>query len=192
MEIVELKDNNLDVVLYKGFLNESQSDWMLNNCLDNILWKQDKYNFSGREVLAPRLTALYGDKPYSYSGQKLNPVSFTPALNRLREITSEISGANFNVVLLNKYRDGNDSVSWHTDAESSLGRNPVIGSVSLGGSKPFKLREIGNKSNQHEIILDHGDLLVMKGETQHYWEHSIQKSKKHIDLRINLTFRVIV
>lgn len=192
MESVLLKDNNLDVVILKGFLNTLQSDWMLAYCLEHIVWGQDKYNFSGREVLAPRLTALYGDKPYRYSGQTLYPTAYTEALKRLNALVSNEAGVDYNVVLFNQYRDGKDSVSWHTDAESSLGRNPSIGSISLGGAKPFKLREIANKSNQHEIMLEHGDLIIMQGNTQHYWEHSIPKSKKYNDLRINLTFRKII
>jgi alkylated DNA repair dioxygenase AlkB len=194
----KLVDNNLDVIIFKNFLNQSQADWMLEYCLQNVTWGQDKYIFSGkgnlepREVLAPRLTSLYGDKPYTYSGQTLYPTSFTKALERLKSIISEQDGTDYNVVLLNQYRDGKDSVSWHTDSERALGKNPSIASISLGGSKPFKLREISNKKNQHEILLEHGDLIIMQGKTQHFWEHSIQKSKKYNELRVNLTFRKII
>jgi alkylated DNA repair dioxygenase AlkB len=188
----KLIDNNLDVIILKNFLNKSQADWMLEYCLQNITWGQDKYVFSGREVLAPRLTSLYGDKPYTYSGQTLHPTLFTKTLERLKAIVSEKGDTDYNVVLLNQYRDGNDSVSWHTDSERALGNNPSVASVSLGGTKPFKLREIANKKNQHEILLEHGDLIIMQGKTQHFWEHSIQKSKKYNDLRINLTFRKII
>lgn len=187
-----LKDKNLDVIVVKGFLNNVQSNWMLNYCIKNIVWGQDKYNFGGREVLAPRLTSLYGNHQYSYSGNSLQPRPFTEALLRLGNLVSEKADDDYNIVLLNQYRNGQDSVSWHTDAEPSLGTNPSIGSISLGQTREFKIRDIGNKKNIHSIFLGHGDLIIMQGNTQHYWEHSIPKTKKYNELRINLTFRKIL
>ena len=192
IKMQNLLDNNLDILIFKRFLNQEQSDWLLSYCLNEVSWAQDEYNFRGKKVFSPRLTSLYGSKKYSYSGQTLNPKPFTKPLVKLEKLISNVAKSNYNVVLLNKYRNGEDSVSWHTDSEKSLGLNPNIASLSLGGSKPFKLREISNKKNQHEILLEHGDLIIMKSQTQHYWEHSIPKSKKFNKLRVNLTFRNII
>jgi alkylated DNA repair dioxygenase AlkB len=187
-----IKDKNLEISICEKYLTDVQSDWLLDHCLSQVKWGQDKYNFSGREVLAPRLTALYGNKPYRYSGQTLYPVVYGKALSRLNDLVSEIAGVKFNVVLLNQYRNGQDSVSWHADNESVLGKNPVIASLSLGGTRGFTLRNNADHTLQHKLLLSHGDLLIMRGETQHFWQHCVPKSKKYNNLRINLTFRVIV
>jgi alkylated DNA repair dioxygenase AlkB len=190
--VQKIIDNNLEIIIFKSFLDKHQSRWLFEYCIQNIKWKQDKYVYSGKEVLAPRLTALYGEKKYTYSGQTLTPIKFTKQLERLKNLIMEETGNFYNIALLNNYRDGNDSVSWHTDAEKALGLNPVIASVSLGGKRVFKLREKSNHKNQHLIELEDGDLIIMKGQTQHFWEHTIPKSKKMNDQRINLTFRKII
>ena len=93
-------------------------------------------------------------------------------------------------MLLNLYRDGKDSISWHTDAEPELGINPVITSVNFGETRTFQLRHIKTKK-KIDIELTHGSLLIMQGELQHYWQHQVPKTNKIIGERINLTFRVI-
>lgn len=190
--MIELIDGDLDVLIFKNFLNKEQSDWLLTYCLQDHGWKHDKYNFSGKEVLSPRLTSLYGSKTYSYSGQKLNLKPFTKTLLRLKQIVEEQYKHKYNAVLFNKYRDENDSISWHTDAEKALGDKPTIASLSLGATRTFMFREIANKKNKHILELEHGDLVIMKGETQNFWEHSVPKSKIKSDIRVNLTFRTIV
>jgi alkylated DNA repair dioxygenase AlkB len=101
-----------------------------------------------------------------------------------------VSGAIFNSVLLNLYRDGNDSISWHTDAEPELGRNPIIASVNFGETRLFQLRHRYTKEKV-TIELIHGSLLIMKGELQHFWQHQVPKTSKKVNARINLTFRTI-
>ena len=102
------------------------------------------------------------------------------------------SAARYNSVLLNLYRDGNDSVSWHRDNEKEFGLNPVIASVTFGETRPFQIRHKFRKDvKKLEIPLTHGSLLVMGGPMQHYWEHQIPKTSKQILPRINLTFRPI-
>ena len=107
------------------------------------------------------------------------------------KIEKEI-GLNFNSVLANLYRDGKDSVSWHSDDEPELGINPIIASISFGETRRFQLRHKSNKELEKvEIALTHGSLLIMKGTTQHYWKHQIPKTAKNIGTRINLTFRIV-
>ena len=177
---------------YPSFFSKVESDFHFKELTDNILWKQESMNMYGKRINFPRLTAWYGDndKPYSFSGITLNPM---PWSNDLLEIKNKIepkAGVIFNSVLLNRYRDGNDSISWHTDAEPELGKNPIIASVNFGETRNFQLRHINTKE-KIEIELIHGSLLIMQGETQHYWQHQIPKTTRKVKERINLTFRVI-
>jgi alkylated DNA repair dioxygenase AlkB len=146
----------------------------------------------GKRINFPRLTAWYGDndKPYSFSGITLNPLVWTKTLLEIKNRIEPKAGVCFNSVLLNLYRDGNDSISWHTDAEPELGKNPVIASVNFGETRNFQLRHIETKE-KIEIELVHGSLLIMQGELQHFWQHQVPKTSKKIKDRINLTFRVI-
>ena len=149
----------------------------------------------GKENPVPRLEAWYGDsgKSYAYSGIRMEPNSWTPELQEIKKAIETESEIKFNSVLINYYRDGQDRVAWHSDDEKELGKNPVIGSVSLGAERTFKLRHKHYKTNElkKSIILKNGSFLLMEGTTQHHWMHEIPRTAKPIGPRINLTFRVI-
>ncbi len=183
---------NGEYQFYPDFFNKTESDLFLQNLKDKIEWKQESMNMYGKQVNFPRLTAWYGDndKPYSFSGITLEPKIWTKELLIIKEKIEPLSKINFNSVLLNRYRSGNDSISWHTDAEKELGINPVIASVNFGATRKFQLRHINTKEKL-EIELTHGSLLIMQGELQHYWQHQVPKTSKTVEERINLTFRVI-
>ena len=136
--------------------------------------------------------AWYGDNnsQYSFSGLKLRPNLWTNELLELKLKIEERSQNNYNSVLLNKYKDGSDSMAWHSDGEKELGANPVIASLNLGGSRKFQLRHTQTKE-KIELILTHGSLLIMQGELQHFWQHQVPKTAKKVSERINLTFRLI-
>lgn len=174
------------------FFSKSLSDKYFKTLFDAIDWKQEKMNMYGKELLFPRLTAWYGedDKPYSFSGITLKPKKWTPELLEIKKQIESKVDASFNSVLLNRYRNGNDSISWHTDAEKELGKNPVIASVNFGATREFQLKHI-HTNEKMSINLSHGSLLIMMGEMQHFWKHQIPKTKKNVGERINLTFRVI-
>ncbi|PZO26007.1 MAG: alpha-ketoglutarate-dependent dioxygenase AlkB [Flavobacteriaceae bacterium] len=184
---------NGEYIYFPNFFSRSESDIYFQKLKADILWKQESMHMYGKEVLFPRLTAWYGDndKPYSFSGITLEPLSWTKELLEIKNKIEPISKTKFNSVLLNKYRDGNDSISWHTDAEKELGTNPIIGSVNFGATRKFQLRHIETKE-KIEIELAHGSLLIMQGELQHFWQHQVPKTAKKINERINLTFRVII
>jgi alkylated DNA repair dioxygenase AlkB len=186
------KIENGEYVFYPAFFSKAESDLYLKTIKENIEWKQESMNMYGKQVNFPRLTAWYGDndKPYSFSGITLEPKSWSKELIAIKEKIEPISKVVFNSVLLNLYRSGNDSISWHTDAEKELGINPVIASVNFGATRKFQLRHIHTKEKL-EIELTHGSLLIMQGELQHYWQHQVPKTSKVVDERINLTFRVI-
>jgi alkylated DNA repair dioxygenase AlkB len=158
-----------------------------------VLWKQESMNMYGKNIDFPRLTAWYGDndKPYSFSGITLSPTAWNEDILAIKNKIEPASNVIFNSVLLNRYRSGSDSISWHTDAEKELGKNPVIASANFGETRKFQLRHIETKEKL-EIELKHGSLLIMQGELQHFWQHQVPKSTKPLKERINLTFRVIL
>jgi len=186
------KIENGEYIYFPSFFNKSESDGFFADLKNNIVWKQESMNMYGKKVNFPRLTAWYGnnDKPYSFSGITLNPLQWTNTLLKIKSQIETKADVNFNSVLLNLYRDGNDSISWHTDAEPELGSNPVIASVNFGATRTFQLRHIQTKE-KIEIELVNGSLLIMQGELQHFWQHQVPKTSKKVNERINLTFRVI-
>jgi len=182
-----------DVIFYRSFFSRSQSDAFYEALLNATKWKQEKTKLYGKPIDLPRLTAWYGDpgKSYSYSGITADPEPWTPTLLAIKQEIETVSGACFNSVLLNLYRGGRDSVAWHSDDESELGTNPAIGSVSFGATRTFQLRHKKDKELRVKIDLTHGSYLLMRGPTQHHWQHQVPKSAAACGPRINLTFRII-
>jgi len=159
-----------------------------------IHWQQEEIVIFGQRRRVPRLVAWHGDAgaSYRYSGTDHDPEPWTPALARVRARVHELSGTEFNAVLLNLYRDGRDGMGWHADDEPELGRNPVIASVSLGVPRRFCLRHRRRKDLKLDLELPQGSLLVMAGPLQHHWAHALPKTRRPVGERINLTFRRVV
>jgi alkylated DNA repair dioxygenase AlkB len=160
----------------------------------NINWRLDAIKMFGKMVLQPRFTAWYGDenKSYKYSGLTMQPEAWNEGLLFLKNKIEKVANTEFNSVLLNWYRDGGDHMGWHQDNEPELGKNPIIASVNLGATRRFLIRNKANPSEKIEIPLHHGTFLLMQGEMQHYWQHSIPKAAKVKTSRLNLTFRKIL
>jgi alkylated DNA repair dioxygenase AlkB len=190
---IPLQLPDADIVFYPHFLDGQESDRLFTQLSEAINWRQDWITIYGRSMPQPRLTAWHGEpgKSYTYSGITMHPSPWTPTLLDLKAKVEAVSGVVFNSVLLNLYRDGNDSMGWHSDDEPELGQNPVIGSLSLGGTRRFMLRHRSEKGLKHQLELTSGSFLLMQGTTQHYWQHHIPKNKRPVPPRINLTFRVI-
>ena len=148
----------------------------------------------GKSHTLPRISAWYGDtgKAYKYSGILLHPNPWNSALLWMKQQLATVCDTPFNSVLLNWYRSGQDYISWHTDAEKELGLNPTIASLNFGESRRFLLRRNDDHEDKIEIRLAHGDLLIMYGELQHFWQHSVPKQAKIKDGRLNMTFRHIL
>lgn len=183
-----------EVIIYRHFLKQSESDQFFDILFNSLNWRQEKIKFFGKEINIPRLTAWYGDegKSYQYSGIKMNPNPWTPSLIVIKSEVETVLKLKFNSVLINLYRQGQDSMGWHSDDEPELGQNPTIASVSFGATRRFQLRHKSNKTlNTLEVALTHGSLLLMRGKTQHFWKHQIPKTSKTLTPRINLTFRAI-
>lgn len=160
----------------------------------NIKWKQDSINLYGKTSPLPRLTAWYGDpgKSYKYSGISAAPNPWNRGLLYIKKELERIASTKFNSVLLNWYRSGEDHLGWHADDEKELGNAPIIGSVSLGETRDFILRRNDDKSQKIRIPLGNGSVLIMMGDIQRFWQHSVPKRKNVSQSRINLTFRNIL
>ena len=189
----KLPMQNAEVIYYQNFFDGNESNQLFVELYETTSWNQESTILFGKQLKLPRLTAWYGDpgKSYSYSQITMQPFLWTPVLINIKSKIESLSKIKFNSVLLNLYRDGKDSVAWHSDDEAELGENPVIASVSFGANRRFMFRHKIQKELNYEIQLTHGSLLIMKGTTQHFWQHQIPKKNKLTQSRINLTFRQI-
>jgi alkylated DNA repair dioxygenase AlkB len=176
------------------FISHFVEEDHLQGLIDNIKWTQDKMNMFGKVVNLPRLTAWYGDPKasYTYSGITNKPLPWTELLLALKKKVESYSGAEFNSVLLNYYRDQRDHMSWHNDDEKELGHHPVIASLSFGEPRLFQFKHLEDKTIEKiSLSTETGSLILMKGETQKYWSHRIAKTSLPMGPRVNLTFRKI-
>lgn len=182
-----------EIEYFPNLFSIEKANEIFNKLQTEIPWQQDTITVYGKNHLQPRLTALFGNegKPYGYSNIVMHPHPWNPMLIFIKEEVEKICQEYFTTVLLNYYRNGQDSNGWHADNEKELGRNPIIASLSLGEPRNFQLKHNSIETAKQNIVLEHGSLLVMKGTTQHYWKHQIPKTKKEIGSRINLTFRII-
>lgn len=164
-----------------------------------ISWQQPTIKIYGMDRKIPRLQAWFGEEGavMTYSKTRFLPQPWHPLLVDLKARIERLSGRQFNSVLANLYRSGEDSVGWHADDEAELGENPVIASLSLGGPRVFRLRPKPTSVPARGLKgvaqpLSSGDLIIMKGETQRHWHHAILKERHANEPRINLTFRRVV
>jgi len=171
-----------DQKLHRGTF-DSLANW--------LPWRQETIRAYGREHAVPRMTAWFGDAPYTYSGVRHDPAPMPGTIDVIRRRLEDELGARFNTCLANLYRGGHDSVAWHSDDEPELGTDPVIASVSLGAVRTFAIREARTDDPMRWTFpLGHGDLLVMRGESQRLYQHSVPKTARPVLPRINLTFRL--
>ena len=182
-------------VLYVDRVTLPQPDGqLLQRLITEISWRSEEVAMWGRKVPQPRLTAWYGEAgaSYAYSGIRLDPLPWTPLLLDLKSCVEQTAGSTFNSVLLNYYRDHEDSIGFHSDNEPELGERPVIASLSLGQERTFILK---HKALRHlepvRLRLASGSLLLMRGDTQRCWRHGIPKESRACGPRVNLTFRTI-
>ena len=171
------------------FYPREKADALFTRIHADTPWAQER----SRMGPFPRLTAWYADAglTYSYSGVTHQAVAWTPTLREIRREVEAAAETPFNSLLLNFYRDGQDSIGYHADAEPELGVNPVIASISLGAVRQFVLKH-PKTGEKRKYDLAHGSLLLMAGTCQHHWVHGLPKTKSAVGPRINLTFRNIV
>lgn len=172
----------------------------LSSLISTLPLEQTKIRVFGKEYPAPRLTAWMGSTPYVYSGILHEPAAMPSWLQELSKEVAEICNldSGFNSVLANLYRDGKDSVAFHADDEPELGECPVIASVSFGSTRTFAVRAKKPHEQKYahpcstkwRVPLEHGDLLVMRGNSQRDYLHAVPKTTRPVGQRLNLTFRV--
>lgn len=177
----------------KQFYGKEQADRLATRLLEGLAWQEETLLIFGRRVKAPRLMCWYGDPAasYRYSGVDHPPLPWNSVLEELKAGVEAVCGQDFNSVLANLYRNGRDSMGCHADNEPELGFRPVIASLSFGAGRRFKFHHKSQLLTVN-LVLEHGDLLVMQGDTQHQWLHSVPKSQCELPPRINLTFRKIM
>ena len=190
---ISLLPHDGEAIYYPGdLLSLSNPSW-LDILTDSIAWSNDTVKMFGKTLTLNRKSAWYGDSgaAYSYSGIRREPLQWTEELLMIKKSCEEVSNATFNSVLCNYYHDGKDGMGWHCDDERELGKEPIIASVSFGAERIFAFKH-RNSKERINIRLEHGSMLIMRGQTQHSWQHALPKSKKVHTPRINLTFRNIL
>ncbi|MEP5612530.1 MAG: alpha-ketoglutarate-dependent dioxygenase AlkB [Cyclobacteriaceae bacterium] len=200
---MELFDNFIDptknllpsegvVHYYNKVLSAEKANHFFDQLLSTIEWRQDEAVIFGKHIFTKRKVAWYGDKPfdYTYSNTTKKALPWTSELKALKKLAEEKTNETYNSCLMNLYHSGEEGMAWHSDGEKDLKRNGAIASISLGAERRFgfKHKQTGEKVM---MLLEHGSLMVMKGETQSHWLHRLPPTKKVNEARINLTFRTI-
>jgi alkylated DNA repair dioxygenase AlkB len=186
-----------EVDLWPQWLDATEADALFDELRHAIAWEIHRIRLFGREVASPRLGCWIGDPcaVYTYSRSRFEPQPWPVALAALRPRVEQACGVRFNSVLANLYRDGNDAMGWHSDDEPELGARPVIASLSLGAARRFRFRrrrargEPTQFGDTFELLLPHGSLLRMAGDTQRSYRHDLPRMRHLAEARINLTFR---
>jgi len=185
--------NGLKIRIEEDFFNSVDSKKLLKKFISKLPWESMIIKMFGKDTKIPRLQCWIGDEgcEYRYSGKQLNRQIWSQDLIMIRKKIYEELNIDFNSVLANYYRDGKDSMGWHSDDEKELGPNPTIASISFGSERDLVFR---NKISKETLAIPqtNGSLILIDGETQKNWQHSIKKTQKLIGPRINLTFRNII
>jgi alkylated DNA repair dioxygenase AlkB len=181
-----------DYVDYQpDFWAASDADLVFAELMAETSWQQPIIRLFGQQHRVPRLTAWFGDAgaEYQYSGIRHQPQPWTSLLRAIRQQVEQQTQQSYNSVLLNLYRDGQDSNGWHADDEPELCPNTAIASLSFGASRRFRMREKAQSSHTQHWELENGSLLLMKPGTQQLFDHCLPKTRRQVGARINLTFR---
>ena len=187
--------DNAELFEYPQIIDQTTADQMLETLISDIPWQQEHLRIAGKLRAIPRLQCWMGDRTseYSYSGVKLTPRAWNKTVKAIHDRVADLSGTSFNSVLINFYRNGQDSVAWHADDEPELGDTPIIASVSFGAERIFELKQKSRTpAKKYKLPLRHGSLLIMSGTMQQYWLHQLPKVNGLNEARINLTFRNII
>ncbi len=173
-----------------GWVESTEADRLLAAVRGELAWEHREIVLFGRRVPQPRLIAWAGSLRYRYSGQTLEPRAPTPTIAAIIARMSERTGVSFNHVLLNRYRDGSDSIGLHADDEPELGLDPIVATLSLGATRRFVLKPRRTRLGPtRSVELHHGSLLVMGGTCQRHYVHGVARQSDVAGERISLTFR---
>ncbi len=186
-----ITQTNAQIDYFPEFLEQSRQYQLFELLKSYSGWQQRSICLFGKMVVQPRLITFVGESGvcYQYSGDRLEAEPWPQGIEELKNRLSEYLGLPFNCALMNYYRNGQDSMGWHSDNEPELGTEPVIASISLGSPRRFKLKH-KKLAEKHDLILAPGSLLLMAGDCQQFWQHALPKMAQS-GPRINLTFRNI-
>ena len=179
-----------EAINYGPIFSVEDSDHFFKKLMCGLPWRSDIIKMFGKTITTTRKVVWVGDDglDYTYSGATKRPLPWTPLLKQLKNRVEEQLGESFNSCLLNLYHDGGEGMSWHRDNESTIVPHSTIASLSFGAKRRFHFKHIKTKE-RITTELEHGSLLVMAGEIQSHWLHTLPKSKTITSPRINLTFR---
>jgi alkylated DNA repair dioxygenase AlkB len=181
------------IAIYHGIIYPEKEAMALCDLLfDTIPWKQDEVLMFGKLITTKRKVAWFADAgiTYTYAGVKKHGLTWTPELLQIKEKIEGLSGAKYNACLLNLYHQGEEGMGWHQDNEVEMVAESSIASLSLGAVRKFAFKH-ATSNERLDIELENGSLLEMKGTIQNNWYHSLPKTKKVKQMRINLTFRLM-
>ena len=178
---------------YGPIVSSQEAKYYFDQLINNIEWKNDEVFIFGKHIITQRKVAWYADAGLSYTYSKVTKAGlvWTNELLKLKSLTEKLTGETFNSCLLNLYHRGEEGMGWHSDDEKELGKNMAIASLSFGADRKFSFKHKEDKQTL-SLLLENGSLLLMKDETQQKWLHSLPKTKRITEPRINLTFRTIV
>jgi alkylated DNA repair dioxygenase AlkB len=181
-------------VLYnRSLFSPEVAERLFSGLLVNIEWRNDEVVLFGKRIITRRKVAWYGDRDYAYTYSKTTKraLPWTSELHEIKVAVESSSGHTYNSCLLNLYHSGDEGMAWHSDDEKELLADGAIASVSFGADRKFVFRhKVTNE--QVAVLLEHGSLLMMLGQTQKHWVHRLPTTKRVTEPRINLTFRTIV
>lgn len=193
---------------YDGKVNDfgvliEDSDTLYQTLLHELPWQADIVTLFGKTHITKRQIVWMGDEglSYQYSGHTRQAVPWTKCVFHVKQLVEQQLASigifvTFNSCLLNYYPSGSEGMGYHADDEKELGSQPIIAALSLGATRKFVFK---HKKNRHEnkpvkveLYLESGQLIVMHGETQSHWKHTITKTKTVSEGRISLTFRRMI
>lgn len=177
------------VAFYPNFLEADEAARLFEKSAD-LTWTRGEINMYGKVIPVPHDETLFGDPglTYDYRGATLEAEPWPDFLAEARERIQAVSGFRFDFAVGNRYRTGKDSIGWHADDLPLIGKRPAIASLSLGGTRKFKLRHKESRET-FDYELESGTLLIMLPGCQEDWLHAVPKTARPVGERINWTFR---
>lgn len=178
--------------LIKGYLNQAQQQALLIEA-ESYPMTRPELTVYGKSHPIPRSQVWFADKgcDYYYSGLFIEALPWPRYAEKLRHKLIRDYSLVSNGVLVNSYRDGTESMGWHSDDEKEIESGSDIASVTLGASRDFFIR---NKLTKEKTVLtlNSGDLLIMHWPMQQHWEHALPKRMRVKQTRVNYTFRKLI
>ena len=189
-----------NILPYDGRVNDlgiiiNDANLLYNALLTELPWHADIVTLFGKTHVTTRQIVWMGDEDisYHYSGHKRKSIPWSESVFHVKQyVEKQLENigivTDFNSCLLNYYPFGSDGMGYHADDERELGHQPIIASLSLGATRKFVFKH-KKTQDKVELYLESGQLIVMHGDTQTSWKHTVTKTKTVDEGRISLTFR---